>query len=446
MVQDQCEVSTKTTSTRTSARGQAIILVTLSVPVLFGLMAMVVDVGWGYWRQEACKTVAEAAAGAAAVAAKTASNYTCGNGVACTGSATTYADCPSSPAAPPSDNLQNGCLYAQSNGFTTGGNGGRQRVSYAAYTSNPPVTGSSPTYWVRFVVYDKTPAWFSVVLGSSWTRVSAASTAGVFQGNPGCVYILDPTAPKALTVTGGTFSTGCGVYVNSDATNAFYLTGGTLDLNNGAAINVHGQEYTTGGTVSPNNVNQNTGSVSDPMSGLTVPSSTSPCSAAPVLTAGTLTLYPGTYCSITVKGGALTMQPGTYVIDGIFKNSGGTVDASSGVTLYFAPNPPNSSGLQVTSGNTMVLTAPSTGAYAGLALWQDGTSGSTNSQTFTAGLTINGIIYMPHTKLTYTGGTTPVTQTIIVDTLDLSGGAINQAATSANLTGGIGLTSASIIE
>jgi hypothetical protein len=424
--------------------GQAAIFVTLSLPVLFGMLGMVVDIGWDYWRSEACKTAAQSAASAAGIAAKAASNLTCASGVACTASATTFADCPASPTSPPTNNIMNGCLYAQANGFTTGGNGSRQRVQYAAYTSGSPVAGSAPSYWVEFVVYEKIPALFLSVLGTSWTQVSAASTSGVFSGNPGCVYILDATAQKALTVTGGTFTTGCGMYVNSNQSNAFFLTGGTVNLTGTAAINVHGLESTSGGTVSPNHVLTNQGSVSDPLSGLTAPTPALPCTPFADLTSGSQTINNGTYCSIAVKGGSLKLNAGTYIITGgDFKNSGGTVDATSGVTIYF---PSTSGNLNVTSGNTFALTAPSSGTYNGIAVWKDGSSSSLNSATFTAGLTINGVIYMPYTKLTYTGGTTPVSETIVVDTLNLTGGNITQPATSTYITGAGAITFTSLLQ
>ena len=423
--------------------GQAALLVTLSLPLMLGILAFVVDVGWGYWRQEACKTAAAAAASAAALSAKSASNLTCGSGVACTTSGS-YTDCPASPSNPPSNNVQSGCLYAQANGYTTGGNGSKQRVRYAANTTGSPIAGSSPNYWVRFVVYEKIPGLFVAAFGSQWTQVSASATAGLFASGGGCVYILDPTAPKALTTTGGTFSTGCGIYVNSNASNAFFLTGGTINLNNSAAINVHGQESTSGGTVSPNNVLQNQPSVSNPLSGMTTPTPASPCIADPNLTSGSKSITQGTYCSITVKGGSMTLGAGTYIISaGDFKNSGGTVDATAGVTIYF---PASSGDLNVTSNNTFELTAPSGGSYDGIALWKDGSSSSLNSATFPAGLTINGVIYMPYTKLTYTGGTTPVSQSIIVDTLTLTGGNITQPATSTFLGGTAAATTTALIE
>src|SRR5215470_13581356 len=98
--------------------GQAALFITLSIPVTFGMLSLVVDIGWSYWRREACKTAAQAAATAAAMTVSQASNYICGNGVTCT---TTETACPTSPT-PPTDALMAGCLYAKQNGFTATGN------------------------------------------------------------------------------------------------------------------------------------------------------------------------------------------------------------------------------------------------------------------------------------------------------------------------------------
>jgi len=88
----------------------------------------------------------------------------------------------------------------------------------------------------------------------------------------------------------------------------------------------------------------------------------------------------------------------------------------------------------VVTGGTFSLTAPSGGSTDGIAVWKGGTA--SNSATYRGGnQTINGVIYMPHTALTYTGGPTSVQQTLVVDTLKMSGGTISQAASSSLVSG-----------
>ncbi len=98
-------------------RGQAVLFITLSLPVLFGLTALVVDLGWAHYRKQAARTAAEAAAMAAGNTAYRAANFTCGFGVICQSDTA----CPQTPAIPPSNNLMSGCLFAKANGFARQG-------------------------------------------------------------------------------------------------------------------------------------------------------------------------------------------------------------------------------------------------------------------------------------------------------------------------------------
>src|SRR5215475_6794166 len=102
------------------SRGQAAIMLSLSMVVTIGTLGLVVDVGWDYWRKEAAKTAATAAASAAIMAAKGAPNFNCTSASAtCTADASTYGTCSATPANPPANNIDKGCLYAQRNGFVS---------------------------------------------------------------------------------------------------------------------------------------------------------------------------------------------------------------------------------------------------------------------------------------------------------------------------------------
>jgi uncharacterized membrane protein len=76
-------IKTMDRTSRVGERGQPIVLFTLTLPVMLGMLGLVVDLGWAYFRKEACKTAADSAAMAAAVAAYGSANLTCGSGVAC---------------------------------------------------------------------------------------------------------------------------------------------------------------------------------------------------------------------------------------------------------------------------------------------------------------------------------------------------------------------------
>jgi hypothetical protein len=185
----------------------------------------VVDFGWAYWRKEAAATAANSAATAAIAAASSASNQSCGSGTGNWNCSSAYG-CAASPATPAASNLDNGCLYAKQNGFL---NTGRQTVTMQAGTGAPPTaSGVTAAYYVIATVSEGIPTLFSAVLGQNWMKVSAQSTAAIFQGSSGgCVYVLNASAAKAWNQSGGNFTTACGVYINSNnASDAYYQIGG----------------------------------------------------------------------------------------------------------------------------------------------------------------------------------------------------------------------------
>ena len=104
-------MSRNTQQTWAVERGSALLLVTLSLPVILGLIGLVVDVGWAYWRKEACKAAADSAALAGATAAYIASNQTCGSGVTCQSDTT----CPASISGSTQDTALKACLWATQN-------------------------------------------------------------------------------------------------------------------------------------------------------------------------------------------------------------------------------------------------------------------------------------------------------------------------------------------
>ena len=84
-----------------------------------------------------------------------------------------------------------------------------------------------------------------------------------------------------------------------------------------------------------------------------------------------MTLGPGNYCSgISVKGNKdVVLTAGTYVITGggVDFNGTGTV-SGTGVTLYFGPG---GGSITFPWNQTIKLTAPTTGTYAGILVYQN---------------------------------------------------------------------------
>jgi len=402
-------------------RGQALVMVTLSVLPIFGLLGLVVDFGWAEWRREACQTAAESAATAAAVDAKATSIFTVQADTVC-------------PVSPDSTKpLQAGCLYATQNGFTNGSKS--QTVSIAGGTT--ALGTLTPAYWATATVSEGMPTLFSRVLGQAGMTVRAVATAAVYTNTGACVYVMDPNASKAFDDTGGSFTLGCGIAINSGASDALNTTAhNAITINNGAGVIVVGQwkdstghdafTFNGGGSVKPNQP-----SFSNPVSGLPVLTPAGACTADPNVSGAHAALSPGTYCKLSISntgGGAsaLTLNPGLYIINGDFKVSGGIVNAS-GVTLYF----PTTGVFNVTGGTfnqtAPVGTNPDGTDTDGIAVWEVGknlTGGVTGGTA-----TMTGLIYTPGDELDLTGGGSSF-GAIVAGTMKVTGGSISGTVTS----------------
>jgi hypothetical protein len=172
------------TKRRQRSRGQALIMVTLGLIAMTGMLGLAVDLGWSFFVKKQAQAAADAAALAAAEEGMRdlggiAAAVTCDMVVHC---APTPVTC-TSLMGQTSNNLWNGCLYAQENGFTDGGMGGRQTVTIQA-NSSPPSPPTAPgindiVYWVTVRTTQTVPQLFSAVLGNTEGTVSAIATAGI---------------------------------------------------------------------------------------------------------------------------------------------------------------------------------------------------------------------------------------------------------------------------
>ncbi len=159
---------------RRGRRGQALLLVTLSLFAMCGLLGLAVDLGWSYFVKKSAQDAADSAAQAAAYSALASVGYVTNSGY--------------------SDYSTTGLLYAQQNGFTPGGNGGRQNVTF---TNPGTVTRQDGTtvpncstnlglvgcveYSVTVRTAEAIPQLFSAVLGNLTGLSSARATAAIVE-------------------------------------------------------------------------------------------------------------------------------------------------------------------------------------------------------------------------------------------------------------------------
>ena len=340
--------------------GQTIIMAALVMPLLLGFVALAVDVGITFRAEREMQTAADAGAVAGAAEIDFGDVVT---------------------AARASSTL---------NGVTNGVNGATVAVN------NPPASGAhaGDGNYVEVIVTKTQPTYFMNVFNRGSMTVLGRAVAGHRPSNA-CIYVLNPTAPQAMKLSGSfdVSTPGCGVIVNSNSPNALQFTGAGGTLTAGS-VAVNGG---VGGQIGDSNPPPVAGvaSQSDPLAYVNAPAyntSDIPCGAVP----STSTIGPstagGTVCyagNVTLSN--KTMSPGVYVFTGNVSFSG-TV-TGTGVTFYLL------GGLNASNG-TLHLTAPDSGPYNGLLIFaaRDNPNWLVFDKGNASGI-LNGIIYAPDSNM-----------------------------------------------
>jgi hypothetical protein len=371
-------------------------MMTLSLTLILGMLGLAVDLGWAYYRQQAAQAAADSAAIAAARAALAAapSGPTCTSaGVKCSATAT---NCPATAPGSASTNFDNACMLASANGFTTSG---IDTVSVTAGTGAVPgVAGPTPTYWATVQVTEALPALFGAAFARGGFTPGAIASAGVFVAASPCVATLGQGLAAGITAAGSAITThNCDVYVDSDnATAAVTMAGGSISTGTGHTRVVGG--VTSAGTTFTPAALTGQPVLSDPYASMQPPTVGACTDGGGISFAGgSNSISQGVYCHvISGAGGTLTMNPGLYVLKAGISLAGTTV-TGNGVTLYLLGGGISMAGANVT------LSGPTTGTWMGVTIFEDRSDGSAVSL---AGVTntIDGLIYTPDANLSIAGG------------------------------------------
>jgi hypothetical protein len=240
------------------------------------------------------------------------------------------------------------------------------------------------------------------------------------------IFVLNPSASGALTVSGNASINIPGEVVVDSSSSSALSAAGNAQITASVIDVLGGFQKTGSAAISPA---PRTGvSVPDPLTGLSGPSTTGLTNYGSVnLTGGSQVINPGIYGQIKVSGGAsLTLNPGTYLVEG----GGLTVTGNAGISgqnvfIYNAgSNYPNSGGnfggITLSGTGTFNLSAPTSGPYAGILIFQSrqNTRALSFSGNALAGMT--GVIYAPNALLSMSGNAT-LQSALDVGMLNLSG-------------------------
>jgi Flp pilus assembly protein TadG len=390
-------VRLQVTSTRRDRQvGQAIVMVSIGTLFLMGIMGLVIDVGWGYYRKQVAQAAADSAALAAIVAAGT-GTITCGsNNVVCQSSTS----CSSASAG---TNIKAGCQYGAINGIAS------TNISLAANTTSP-YNGVTVNYWVTATVAEPFAPTFLRTMGFSSATVGASATGasvGTAGGGNGCMYALDPTAGQAFNMNGSSVTTGCGVVVNSNnTTNAVFGNGSSLSVGSATLNMVTGAGLFCNGCGSMPTPVRGV-AAADPLASVPAPTY-SGCNQTNYSYNGSTgtTLNPGVYCGgIRMNGsGAITFNPGTYILNGGGLSINGTeAVTANGVLFYNTSNGYTAGPLLLNGSGSQTITPETSGSFQGIIFYQDHNICPSTSHTVNGGsnLLYTGTIYLHCTSSTY---------------------------------------------
>jgi Flp pilus assembly protein TadG len=268
-------------------------------------------------------------------------------------------------------------------------------VSFGPSGSTPP---SATT--ITVTVTRNVPLLFSSLFLSSQPLTTAAATAST-SGPSVCIYVLGTGSQTLLVNSGFSLSApNCEVDVASKASPAAIFNSG---------ITFNTQKTCVAGTVTNNGatiggLSANCATHANPYRGTLAAPAVGGCTVNGANYSGTVSLNPGTYCgNFNFNGsGTVKLASGTYVFNNTNWNinSGWTI-TGTGVTLYFATS---SSYVQFNSGVTVSLTAPTSGTYANVLMFEpDGLSTSSFAidGASSSGHALQGLVYLPSRNITF---------------------------------------------
>ena len=399
--------------------GGVLIYTAFAAPVMIGFTGLAVDGGVWYAEKRSVQSIADAAAVAGALELRR------------SGAAAVQ---------------QAAVADAATNGYDPGAGD-----TIAIY--NPPISGPSvgDAEAVEVVVRRPAPLFFAKVLIDKVDTIAGRAVAST-GGNQTCLWTLNKTKRGAVKVSGGaTVNLGCGIFVNSDDTEALQESGGNSCIT-AAKIRIVGGYSGDCITATPT-----TGvkPVSDPLANIEPPQ-VGECDYAKKVKVNkgeVVELLPGVYCGgiNVVAGGEVIFASGTYVLDGGGLNIAGQSTATgTGVSFYMTSNAKPADNVSIQAGANVTLSAPTTGAQAGILFHMDKASAANINHYFTGGatMTLDGILYFPNQGVKFAGGSevNATSTMIIADTLKVTGNSEFSDLKNSTVGSNQYLTTVSIVE
>jgi Flp pilus assembly protein TadG len=377
-----------------SERGQAIILIMLSIVGLLALTALAVDGGNAYSERRRAQNAADATVLDAALAKVRGQDlYT--EGLARAASNKYLDSDPTAASSIPDVNVE---IY------------------------NPPISGpySGKSEYIQAIITEKVKTYFGRVIGidTVTNKVEAVARAKppipnpMFNGN--AIVALSPDECKAIMYQGNANTTvnGGGIFVNSNcADSAFFNNSASAHLTAPCLQSVGGIQYKPGSIEIPSDC------LTSGVAPLPKPVYPNPTCSGPATQSGNV-LSPGTVAGDFPPSGVTVLNSGIYCVGGNFRLNGGDTLSGDGVVIRV-----NNGDVRWNGGAEIHLSAPTSGPFAGLLLFLP--EGNTNVVVINgnSSSSFTGTILAPSADISIegTGGVTGLNCQVIGYTVDLTG-------------------------
>jgi hypothetical protein len=261
---------------------------------------------------------------------------------------------------------------------------------------------------VRVILTAQRSVPFMSFFGRSQMTITSEATAAVLFEGQFCVIALETQNVTGVTFSGNTTANlGCGVMSNSTGTTAVYANGSAQVT--ASPISAVGRVPASSAYVGDTTLLPYAAAEQDPYASLPTPTVPNGCSSLNVQPNQTRTVSPGCYNGMDIKG-TVTFQPGTYIIDGGTLNFGSQANVTgAGVTFILtsrtaASDPSSIADINMNGNSVLDLTAPDTGTYKGVLIYQDRRAvyGSSMINGNSASH-YQGAFYFPNRELTFSG-------------------------------------------
>ena len=286
-----------------------------------------------------------------------------------------------------------------------------------------PFAGNPMVVRVRLATVARLP--FTGFFMRSGVAINVEATAGLVQDGQYCILALDSTNALGITNSGNaTLNARCGMHSNSSGDPAINGQGSAVITASpvSAVGNVDNRSnvFSAGTAFQPYITAQR-----DPYAGLPVPAIAGSPNNGDVRSNQTRNLAAGTYRGMDIQGVA-NLGPGVYYIDGRSqgnnqtKNLGFNVGAQgrvvgTGVTIVLTMSTPPAigesslvAGMHINAGAALNLTAPTSGPFKGVLVYQDRravTMGETIQVNGNSTSLLQGALYTPKSQMTMNGTT-----------------------------------------